>query len=161
MFDFLKFYLGYEVGFKIGKKLPGALRAICKGFALLISIALWASSFDGGVPFDRTLGIGIRVLTIIYCIIVWGCIVGIEVLKVLDVRGIYKLPDMLRKMNLIRIYYWVILVLSLIVEVLNMGEISALGIVLGILYGYFLVHFPMFILTLADSVVGKAIKLKK
>jgi hypothetical protein len=76
--DFYRF----QLGMKVMEKLPGIVKVLWTGFSFVISLVLWLSAFDGSeIPFDYSLGIGIRLLTILYCIVVWGGLIGLAVLK--------------------------------------------------------------------------------
>lgn len=148
MFDFLKFYFCYEAGYAVGKKLPGVIRAMGKGFALICSFVLWVSIFDGSIIFSFSQNMWIRVTAILYCILVWGGIAGLMVLKV--TKGT----------NLFKIYHWVLLALSLLVGVLAMEETSVGYILLGMLYGFFFIQCPEFIYKLVDAVINKILTMK-
>ena len=147
MFDLLKTYLCYEVGFAVGKRLPGAVRAIGKGFALLLSCIIWVS-IAGGDVFTFSLGMGIRMLAILYCIFVWGGMIGLIVLKVKKDRDWFK------------IYHWILLGFSLLMGVLAMEEKSFGYILLGLIVGFFLKQFPEFIYILVDAAVKKFLQMK-
>ena len=156
MFDFLKYYAGYEVGTRIGSKLPGAVKAICKGFALVLSIVIWTSDiFAGSSTFWQDIGAGGKAMLIIYCILVWGSIVGLMVLKV------WKNVNTFMNVKVFTIYHWALLVLSIAAGIIAMGTENALSIIFGVVFGFFFTMFPEFIYILADSLISKILKMKR
>ena len=147
MFDLLKTYFCYEAGYAIGKRLPGAARAIGKGFGLIVSCAVWAGIVDGGL-YPYSMGMGIRILTILYGIFVWGGIIGLITLKVMKGK------------NLFTIYHWVLLGFSLLMGVLAMDEKTIGYVLIGLFLGFFYKQFPEFIYMIADAVVQKILQMK-
>ena len=143
MLDFFKFYLGCEVGFWLGKKLPGMVRGFLKGVLLILSTVFWFTASGNNGIFEWYAGAGIKVLNILYCMIVW---IGIACVIVAKIH---------LKKDMSQLYYWVVFALSILVGIVNVGGESFGYRLLGVLFGYFLVHFPVFVNALVGSVVDK------
>jgi hypothetical protein len=149
-FNNLGDFYRFQLGMKVMGKLPGIVKVLWTGFSFVLSLVLWITAFESSqIPFDHYLGIGVRILTILYCIVVWGGIIALAVLKYM--KGFSK-PQL---------YYWVVMIFSLLIEVLNMGEFSVLAVLGGLLYGYLLTPLPIFMNVAADMLVTKLKNIKK
>lgn len=148
---FTNLYTNYAIGAEFGRKHPKLVNFIFnifKFFALLISVVLWVGTCQGDLLITIGQSLGTRIISILYCLFVWGGMVGLIVLK--EKKG----------MDLFKFYHWLLLVLSVVVGALTLDTSSAGTIFLGALIGFFLRQCPEFIYKLADETVNKMIQMK-
>lgn len=147
MLDFFKFYAGVEIGWAIGKKLPGVLKALWKGFCFVFSVVIWASIIEKEPSvLDFHMSAGVTALNILYLILVWGGIIGLIALFVL------------KRMDYSKAYYILLLLISLAIGAINsMGE-GIFPVLVGVFLGYTTFHLPWFIYSLALDVTRKIVK---
>lgn len=151
MSAFTQFYMDFAVGYEFGRKHPKLVNFILnslKFLALLISVAFWAETCQGDLLITSGQSLGIRMISILYCLFVWGGMVGLIVLK--QMKG----------MDLFKLYHWLMLILSVVVGALAIDTSSAGTIFLGAVMGFFLRQCPEFIYKLADETVNKIIQMK-
>ena len=81
---FTNLYTNYAIGAEFGRKHPKLVNFIFnifKFFALLISVVLWVGTCQGDLLITIGQSLGTRIISILYCLFVWGGMVGLIVLK--------------------------------------------------------------------------------
>lgn len=81
---FTNLYTNYAIGAEFGRKHPKLVNFIFnifKFFALLISVVLWVGTCKGDLLITIGQSLGTRIISILYCLFVWGGMVGLIVLK--------------------------------------------------------------------------------
>lgn len=144
MLDFFKFYATYEVAFAIGKRLPGVVKGIWKGFCFMLSVVIWGALINKeSSVMDFHISGGVTALNILYILFVIGGTIGLVVLYVL------------KKIELSKAYYCLLMVSSLAIGTVNaMGE-GVMVMIFGAFLGYAMFHLPWFVYSLAMDVTRK------
>lgn len=147
MLDFFKFYAGVEIGWAIGKKLPGALRTLWKGFCFIVSVVIWVAIIEKeSSVLDFHISTGITTLNILYLVMVWGGIIGLITLYIL------------KRLDYSKVYYVLLLLASLAIGVLNSMGQGIFPVIVGTFLGYITFHLPWFIYSLVLDVAKKIVK---
>lgn len=156
--NLLKLYESYQTGFLFGQKYPGVVKAIfriIKGILLLCSFGIWQGYLGHGFSAWNGETAGGKAAMAAYCIVVWGGIVGLMVLKAV------KNIDTLGKFSMFKIYHWVILVVSLIFHVILAKGEFAFYVIPGLLVGYLCTPLPELGYIFAEAFVNKIKKMKE
>ena len=77
---FTNLYTNYAIGAEFGRKHPKLVNFIFnifKFFALLISVVLWVGTCKGDLLITIGQSLGTRIISILYCLFVWGGMVGL------------------------------------------------------------------------------------
>ena len=84
---FTNLYTNYAIGAEFGRKHPKLVNFIFnifKFFALLISVVLWVGTCQGDLLITIGQSLGTRIISILYCLFVWGGMVGLKEKKGMD-----------------------------------------------------------------------------